>query len=330
MGDNLSRRKPILVTGSHRSGSTWVGEMLALSPLTTYISEPFNLDHRGTFRYISNQNELDKWKFRFKHNGLAAELDFYHYIQDIIKYSYFSYYYIYSATRDIRGTKSLNYPIEYLKRVVRKSKTLSTYRAANIRPLLKDPIAVFSAEWLANRFDMDVVVLIRHPAAFVSSLKRLNWTYNFSWFLEQPLLIKDYLYPFKSELKEYAEREKDIIDQGILLWKIIHYVIDKYRKQHPDWLFFRHEDLSRQPERIFATLFHNLDLEYSEKISRAIQSYSSTENQREAPKDTAHFLKRDSNANIWNWKTRLSPAEIDRIRTGVEEISRAFYSEQDW
>jgi len=34
--------KPILVTGSHRSGTTWVGEMLASSPNLVYIGEPFN------------------------------------------------------------------------------------------------------------------------------------------------------------------------------------------------------------------------------------------------------------------------------------------------
>ena len=34
--------KPILVTGAHRSGTTWVGKMLALAPGVAYIHEPFN------------------------------------------------------------------------------------------------------------------------------------------------------------------------------------------------------------------------------------------------------------------------------------------------
>src|SRR5690242_1511734 len=36
------RGRPILVTGAHRSGSTWVGKMLALAPGIGYIHEPFN------------------------------------------------------------------------------------------------------------------------------------------------------------------------------------------------------------------------------------------------------------------------------------------------
>ena len=34
--------KPILVTGAHRSGTTWVGKMLALAPGVAYVHEPFN------------------------------------------------------------------------------------------------------------------------------------------------------------------------------------------------------------------------------------------------------------------------------------------------
>jgi hypothetical protein len=35
----------VLVTRSHRSGTTWVGLMLALSPTFEYVYEPFNVDH---------------------------------------------------------------------------------------------------------------------------------------------------------------------------------------------------------------------------------------------------------------------------------------------
>lgn len=41
---------PILVTGAHRSGTTWVGKMLAANRRVAYISEPLNVFHRpGVF-----------------------------------------------------------------------------------------------------------------------------------------------------------------------------------------------------------------------------------------------------------------------------------------
>lgn len=42
------------------------------------------------------------------------------------------------------------------------------------RPLVKDPFALFSAEWFADNFDAEVIVIVRHPAAVVSSIKRLG------------------------------------------------------------------------------------------------------------------------------------------------------------
>ena len=57
---------PILVTGTHRSGTTWVGKMLAADSATAYISEPLNVLHRpGVFhtkvyhwyQYICADNE---------------------------------------------------------------------------------------------------------------------------------------------------------------------------------------------------------------------------------------------------------------------------------
>jgi hypothetical protein len=37
-----SAKRPILVTGAPRSGTTWVGKMLALAPGVGYVHEPFN------------------------------------------------------------------------------------------------------------------------------------------------------------------------------------------------------------------------------------------------------------------------------------------------
>src|SRR5512140_959898 len=58
--------KPLLVTGAHRTGTTWVGRMLAANAHTAYISEPLNVLHRpGVLRakvplwytYITTGNE---------------------------------------------------------------------------------------------------------------------------------------------------------------------------------------------------------------------------------------------------------------------------------
>ena len=58
--------KPILVTGTHRSGTTWTARMLAAAPELGYIWEPFNpLQRPGIcaapfghwFTYVTRSNE---------------------------------------------------------------------------------------------------------------------------------------------------------------------------------------------------------------------------------------------------------------------------------
>ena len=44
------------------------------------------------------------------------------------------------------------------------------FKFRGYNPLIKDPIAIFSADWLADKYDMNVVVLSRHPLGFISSL----------------------------------------------------------------------------------------------------------------------------------------------------------------
>jgi hypothetical protein len=60
------RGDPILVTGAHRSGTTWVGTVLASAPAVTYIHEPFHIHHDPAvcaarfddwFSYVCDENE---------------------------------------------------------------------------------------------------------------------------------------------------------------------------------------------------------------------------------------------------------------------------------
>jgi hypothetical protein len=198
------------------------------------------------------------------------------------------------------------------------------YRLQGARLLIKDPIAIMSSDWLASHFDMQIVVLIRHPAAFAGSLKKANWPHPFEHFLAQPQLMQDHLEPFAEQIIEYAKRPPDIIDQACLLWRIIYHVVDKYQKAHPDWLFLRHEDISREPIDSFRRMYDNLSLNWTSHVQTVIEEYSYGANE---PKEG---LRRDSRANIWSWKERLTDAEIKRVREQVSDVSVLFYSDEDW
>ena len=193
---------------------------------------------------------------------------------------------------------------------------------------MKDPIAAFSSSWLASTFDMATIVLVRHPAGFASSLKRLGWSHPFNDFLAQPALMEERLQAFEGEIARMAKVEHDIVDQASLLWRMIYSVLLEYRRAHPDWIVVRHEDLALDPVGGFASLYRRLGLRYSEDIRRRVRWYSS--GPRAGGRRRALCLRRASEQAIQGWRQRLSAEEQSRLRAQVEPLATRFYAESEW
>jgi hypothetical protein len=298
-------KKPILVTGSHRSGSTWVGNMIALSPEVRYIDEPFNLKFKSS-----------PFKFWFEYVNKENEEKFLSYLNNEIHLGPASLFW------DIINIQKR----QDIKPRIRKWKD----QILNKRPLLKDPIAILSAEWLAKKYNADVLILIRHPAAFVNSIKNLGWKHNFSEFLKQPQLMNDYLSDFIDDINKFSKKEFPILDQAILLWKIFHTVILKYQQEHSEWMFLRYEDIAASPIPSFNKIYEKLKLGFNDNIVNKISFYSKLETQSLLFSHDPHTVRRNSKDNIIVWKTSLTEMEIKKIRDEVESVSFHFYKDHDW
>jgi hypothetical protein len=196
---------------------------------------------------------------------------------------------------------------------------------------MKDPIAIMSAEWLAANFDLKVIVSIRHPAAFASSLKIKGWKFDFSAFLAQHDLITRHLDSFTPEIERMANREYPIVEQAGLLWNMIYTRVSQYSKTHNDWLFVRHEDISSQPEANFEKLLTYAGIPYSDQIRDMIRKTSSaTKNKNTIEESLRDSLYRDSRENVKSWKGRLTASEADFIRGYTRPVWSNFYDESDW
>jgi hypothetical protein len=311
-----SSKKPILITGAVRSGTTWVSKMIGFSPDVGFINEPFNpskkkrplgfysIKFHKPYTYISEHNE--KEFFQDIKSTLAFKYDYFRQLKEVQSYKNLGRFII----------DCLN--IIYWRYLIKP------------RPLIKDPCSIFSAEWLAKKFGLDIIVLIRHPAAFVYSYKRINEPNRFKYLLSQEQLMDNVLYNFNTEIKNFSKGHHDILDEAILMWNIFYYVIDKYRKANPDWLFIRHEDVSNEPEKEFSKIYSFLSLDYSKKIRKKIEAYTKSSNPIEAPEGVLHQLKRNSKENIFLWKKRLLKSEIEKIRYETSEIYKLFYTIDYW
>ena len=314
----MDNKKPILLAGSHRSGTTWVGKIISSSRSVGYLMEPFNKSHP---RPGLVDSEFDNWFQYVNHENGPL---YYEQIKRMLKFQY-----------DLgAGVSAIRSGKDFLK-LVRDYYRCMQFRHSNARPLIKEPTAIFMAPWLAENFDSDVIILIRHPAAFISSLKILQWRHPFAQFLQQPALMRDYLSPFEKEITQYAIVEQSLIDQAILLWKIVHHTIRLHQQKYKEWVYLRHEDISLDPMKGFEKLFLRLGIDIDEGVRKCIVKYSSNIN----PVDSTtpdllpqreKAVKRNSQANIYNWKKRLTENEINYIREHVEDISKDFYVDSEW
>jgi len=300
---------PIIVSGTHRSGTTWVGNMLCASGELFYIKEPFNINKQGP-GWIPVP--LPYWFYSINDKNSDEYIK---YLDGIMNMRY--------PLRDaIINSNILHYPHRF-KTYIESLVACSLGK----RPLVKDPIAFFSLDWLAKKYNLYTIVMIRHPAAFVSSIKRLNWQFDFNNWLKQDWLINDLLSPYRDKIDEFAKNENDIIDQAILLWNVMHHVISRYKRLHPDWLFVKHEELSRNPKEGYRKIYNHCNLNWSKDVELIINKYSNSENKKEvAPKEFDN-LKRNSKDLINLWKDRLSNDEIKRVYDGTSDIRLLFYKD---
>lgn len=308
----LSEPRPILVTGAHRSGTTWVGKMLATSDHVGYISEPLNVWHRpGVMRtpvkhwytYICEDNEEDYRKP----------------FQETIKFQY-------HTIKEIQSLRS----IKDFVRMGRDWRAFSQGRKYQQRAIVKDPFAVFSSGWFFKRLGCNVVITVRHPAAFVSSLKRLNWLFEFSDLLEQPLLIRDLLSAYHNELEEMVESPGDVIERSCFLWRLIYSVVAKFQEQQKDFLVIRLEDIAKNPIHEFRSIYKFLGIDITPQVEQVIINSSSDKNPEEAPNRARHSYHLDSKANLEKWRQRLDLEEIARVRDLTADVAPLFYLAKDW
>lgn len=302
--------RPILVTGAHRTATTWVGKMLSAAPRVGYISEPLNAAHRpGKLRH-----PVPHW-----YEYISAESDG-QYLQEFRDLLGFRFH-AGAALQAARSVRDLAVGMRDFSRALGGRYTASI-------PLVKDPFAVFSIPWFVSRFACRVVVTVRHPASFASSLRKLNWPFDFWNLLDQPALMQAHLEPFREAMSSITAG--DILAQGALLWTMIYSTVRKFQEQDPRIIIVRHEDLSLDPESRFGELFGQLDLEYTPRALKFVVESSGESNPGELAAGHTHSVKLDSRSNVESWKKRLSSAEVQQIISASGRVASLYYPEQDW
>ena len=176
---------------------------------------------------------------------------------------------------------------------------------------------------------MDVVLQVRHPAAFVSSLKRYGWTHPFGDFLAQPLLMRDFLGPVRGRDPRLRRHPAPALRSGDPA-----VAADPSRHRSatataiPAGSSIATRISANDPVNGFRDMYERLGLTYGAQAQAAVEQATDSSNPAEAANDRS--LRRDSRASIWTWKSRLTEEEIERVRVETEPLWKEFYSDGDW
>jgi Sulfotransferase family len=317
-------RGPIHVAGMARAGTSWVAEMLRAAGGFVHLNEPFNPKRPpGQSPGILNAAVPVGYIYVAGHN---AEL-FRPALHDTFRFRY-------RHLAELRNNRSWF----DLAKMAKYSTAFTVGALRRKRPLLDDPYASLAAPWIAEEFDGQVAVLVRHPAAMVASYRKLGYRAHFRHFLDQPQLMADYLEPWRAEMEALVETD-DRVAQVATFWAMLHRVLFDMADRSDRLHVIRYEDLCADPEGGYERLFTRLGLEFNAAARAEVVAgtQGSSKNQSHSWRVSRHgglsrtaFRPMDSKSMIRAWKKTISPGEAARIRAITAGVADRCYGPADW
>jgi len=312
--------RPIVIVGLPRSGTTWTLRALGHAERVIDILEPDNEDKQPTAisakhrvgRYPvlrPGQESLDyrrlwEWIFAGAPEGRRSLL-----------------------ARRMLGPGFVNRihdgrfdPVARLAGAIagRPPPSTGAISAERRRVVAKSIHAQLSVEWLADEFDIDVVLLLRHPANVLASWLELNLKDSRNTTLENSAAIRArYLEPWGVPPPGPEPIER-------MSWRIalLTAVIEDASTRHPDWLVRVHEQLCVDPAVEFKRLYDDLGLEWTPSSEEFLRT-------RNSP-GSGFTVNRIAAEVSDSWRRRLDDRQLATVRDVVSRFPIATWSDHDF
>lgn len=289
-----ARKGLVLVTGTPRSGTTPVGELLAAAPGAAELYEPLNF-HVGDRRVNHYFEIVGDGDFP------ASACD--QLVDDI-------------ARLRLRLRPGLFPDDQGLRRLVKRvtgSQTRWTYRRARISRGLdtvvwKDPFAALLAGHVAGVHDVPVVVTVRPAEAVVASFKRLQWAFD----------VEDIVRRLGAEGHGYerlvAAAGATLTGRAAVLWHVLNDRLLAAAAASPRLVLVDMERLVEDRPGVMRRVFEHAGLRWTEAVAEAVEASGRGQGPERPSGDRAHTTQRDPNAVNRYWSDVLTADEVAMVR----------------
>lgn len=297
----------VIVTGTHYSMSTLMGQIIGAHSDFHLVHEP--LKHRTTLSHQIIQTET--WYEYFNNDRseeLARGLQELQFGKDTLKRTL-------SAVTHVRGLRDVG-------RVGKRALTGFGRARLAKRAVFKDPFLCFSARTLQMHHGLNIILTMRHPCGFAESLSRRGEGFDFAN-LMQPALL-DALPEFREDIERFAREPRPIVEQAALLWKVVYGFAEKYYLSDTRTSLVRQEDFVSAAGREVDRVLDLVGVSRTEAVNDFLAASCNPENPVDFSDQGHAYTRRDAEQAAEKWRTRMGPADVDRVMALVGDLAGRF------
>ncbi|MHC5157565.1 MAG: sulfotransferase domain-containing protein [Planctomycetota bacterium] len=250
------KQPPVVILSMPRSGSSWVGEILGLSPSSLYLREPITQTH-----------------LKMVQEGAPS---FFEFDTHCLPEGYAS-----AAANAFSGL-----PL-FSRWITLFPKQWAWLKRKQKRIVIKE-INPFMLPWLIRAYQPKIIYLVRHPVATASSFERMGWTgKQFDFRLSAATLqqIPDYQQFTHSFWAEHGALQAFILKEVL-----------KYAHDYENMRLVKYKDICADPLTSFRDLYDFAGLEWNDSVERKIRKHCHPECVDTDPysthRDTAREVKK--------------------------------------
>lgn len=290
-------RRDVMLFASHRGGSTWLMQLAETCSGLRTLNEPFSVFQAGAAAL----------RLPLRRGGQIAspgtaddEVRLLRYTEDLL------------SGRVAAGARWRFWEPDHPRRTN--------------RVLVKELHTKGLVDWFAQHFDVQVVVLTRHPLPQSLSCSRLGWGHYVDAYLDDP----GFRTRLTREQLAFAERLRRVgseLEQRVLSWTLENYVPLTLLRSRPEWLLLTYEECVLAPHRALAAFARVLDQDVAALRAAAGKPSRSTVMSSERTRAELEGGQREVLVN--SWRRHVDPVEERRALQVLEVFGIPLYGSGD-
>jgi Sulfotransferase family len=186
------------------------------------------------------------------------------------------------------------------------------------RVVAKSIHAQLSIEWIAAEFDVDVLVLLRHPASVLASWMEVGLKDSrYSTLENHPVIRERFIEPWG-----VPRPGPDPVERMSWMIGLLIAALEEAYSRHPEWHLRTHEQLCSDPAAEFEQLYADLGLTWGEAPADFLLRHNT--------EGSGFMVKRIASELPDSWKSRLDDKQLATLRSVLDLFPISTWSDQDF